>query len=127
MLWAPLAISALLLTGFVAITYRRGQVHSTSVSSLHHQLDVITVRAVQGVRNGTAAVIQFARSDVLLKGLHVVTYVALICVRFVERQLVHVVHILRSFRKERTPRRSTHKLAQADDVVVETDTQVGHE
>ena len=116
MLGALFATSATLLAGFVALTYRRNRRESGTTSVLRQRLDRMTVRAVHGVREGTANVLHFARSDVLLKGLHMVTYVALVCVRFIERQLVHTVHVLRRFRKERTPRRSTHKLAQAHDV-----------
>jgi hypothetical protein len=112
MLWAFFATSTALLSGCTFLAYRRLRAGHVHTSALHTRLDRATVRALQAVREGTAIALHFARSDVLLKGLHMVTYVALVFVRFVERQLVHVVHALRSFRKERAPRRSTHKLAR---------------
>jgi hypothetical protein len=76
---------------------------------------------MRAVREGIATAINFARIDVLLKGLHVVTYVALVCVRFLERQLVRMVHILRTFRKERIPGSPTHKLARTHDESIDSE------
>jgi hypothetical protein len=56
--------------------------------------------------------VHFFQSDVLMKGLHVLTYAALVCVRFVERRLVALVNAMRRFRREQELKGPSHKLAQ---------------
>lgn len=101
-----------LIAGFLASERWRNPLNT--VSRLRRRLDRATTWTVEIVHDGVERTTHFFRSDVLLKGLHLVTYVALICVRFLERWLVRTVQLLRSFRKERVPRTPTHKLAQTD-------------
>ena len=80
---------------------------------LRRSLDTIAVRIVDALQHGWATSTRYLERNVLLKGLHMVTYVALVQVRFTERKLVQLSHRIRLFHKDhRVLRRSTHKLAQ---------------
>jgi len=77
------------------------------------KLDMETQNAVAKMRHAWSTSLHFIEHNILLKGLHMVTYVALVNVRFIERKLMLLSQKLRSFRKDHhVLRRSTHKLTQ---------------
>jgi len=71
---------------------------------LRRALDAYALHALRLVRRALA-------SDILMQGLHVVTYWALVLVRWIERRLVSLVLALRRFRTKQELREPSHKLA----------------
>jgi hypothetical protein len=76
-------------------------------------LDRITSRMVRHVRNLVRRTFRYAHVDILMQGLHMVTYGALVLVRWVERKLVLLVGVLRrTHKKHHKNRAPSHKLAR---------------
>lgn len=69
----------------------------TARTHLDQTTDKTNARLVSGLKYG----IEYVHKDVFLNGLHMVTYVALLSVRFVENRLEKVTFFLRSFKKRR--------------------------
>lgn len=115
-LWTIFVVSLTLLGVFVELTRKNLGLRRPSLYSLHARLNEYTIRLWYALRDATSRALAYAKSDIFLKGLHMMTYVALLAVRFLEHQLVRIVHTLRMFRKDHVPRRPTHKLAHLHDV-----------
>jgi hypothetical protein len=81
--------------------------------ALREKLDRLTLDTVEKIKLSWKDSLHFLERNVLLKGLHMVTYIALVQVRFAERKLVQLSQKLRTFRMDHhVLRRSTHKLTQ---------------
>jgi hypothetical protein len=82
-------------------------------SLVRAKLDMETQNVVATMRHAWSSSLHFIEHSILLKGLHMVTYVALVTVRVMERKLMVLSQKLRTFRKDHSVlRRSTHKLTQ---------------
>lgn len=104
-----LLVSATLLVlslGLKHFEFVRGQrVFEHARIRLDRTTNKTNARVVSGVKHG----IEYVHKDVLLNGLHMVMYVALLLVRFIENKLERVTIFLRSFRKKEGGR-ATSKL-----------------
>jgi len=103
------SLLGLLLIGRYVELLRGGRV----LAPVRDVLDRVTVAISRGLGSALRRIVHFFHSDVLMKGLHVLTYAALVCVRFVERRLVRLVTVMRQFRREQELKEPTHKLARA--------------
>jgi hypothetical protein len=79
----------------------RGQRMAASVRA---SLDTAVLYLYRNVVSGVLYVREYVNRDMVVKILHVCTYVALLLVRVVERKLADTTKLLRSFRKKRQPR-----------------------
>src|SRR3989339_475558 len=96
-----LLVSATLLVlslGLKHFEYIRGErVFETTRLYLDQATDRTNHNLVAGLKYG----IEYVHKDVFLNGLHMVTYVALLFVRFIEIRLEKGTFFLRSFRKKK--------------------------
>jgi hypothetical protein len=74
------------------------------------RLDRSTIKTQRRIQDGFQHVLEYTRRDVFLNGLHMVTYLALLIVRFVESKLERGTIFLRSFRKQTGVRKASKKL-----------------
>lgn len=74
------------------------------------RLDRSTIRTQRRIQDGFHQTLEYARRDIFLNGLHMITYVALLLVRFVENKLERGTVFLRSFRKHTGVRKTSKKL-----------------
>ena len=97
-----LLVSATLLVlslGLKHFEYIRGErVFETTRLFLDQTTDSTNYNLVAGLKYG----IEYVHKDVFLNGLHMVTYVALLFVRFIENRLEKGTFFLRSFRKKKS-------------------------
>jgi len=76
-------------------------------------LDAVTTRIVRSVRGFMRRMFRYAHADILMQGLHMVTYGALVFVRWVEHKLVRLVGMLRrAHKKHHRGRAPSHNLAR---------------
>jgi hypothetical protein len=83
------------------------------------RLDRNTIKVQKSVFDTFKNSIDYARRDIFLNGLHMITYVALLLVRFVENKLEKGTVFLRSFRKRtgaRKNRKETRTIKAKDDL-----------
>lgn len=66
-------------------------------------------KVVTGVKHG----IEYVHKDVFLNGLHMVTYVALLFVRYIETKLEKGAFFLKSFRKKEKGKRDTSAILKS--------------
>jgi len=96
-----LLVSATLLVlslGLKHFEYIRGErVFETTRLYLDQTTDRTNHNLVVGLKYG----IEYVHKDVFLNGLHMMTYVALLFVRFIENRLEKGTLFLRSFRKKK--------------------------
>ena len=105
--------ATVILGALFALMIRERAIGVRYASELREKLDRATVDAVAKIQQGWKNTLHFLEHNVLLKGLHMVTYIALVQVRFAERKLMQLSQKLRSFRRDHhVLRRSTHKLTQ---------------
>ena len=109
-----LFLAATVLLGAVfALVMRERATGVRYAPEMREKLDRVTVEAGATIQRGWKHSLHFLEHNVLLKGLHMVTYIALVQVRFAERKLMQLSQKLRSFRRDHhVLRRSTHKLTQ---------------
>lgn len=86
-----------LILGLKHFEFVRGQrVFEHARVRLDRRTNKANTKVVTGMKHG----IEYVHKDVLLNGLHMVTYVALMSVRFVERKLEKIIFFIKSFRKK---------------------------
>jgi hypothetical protein len=113
MLETLFVVVTVLLGAVFALLYKEHATGAKHAPLLRAKLDMETQNAVTKTRHAWSVSLHFIEHNILLKGLHMVTYVALVNVRFMERKLMLLSQKLRSFRKDHhVLRRSTHKLTQ---------------
>jgi hypothetical protein len=113
MLETIFAVVTVLLGAVFALLYKERTTSAKHAPLLRAKLDMETQNVVAKARHAWSASLHFVEHNILLKGLHMVTYLALVNVRFMERKLMSLSQKLRSFRKDHhVLRRSTHKLTQ---------------
>ena len=103
-------ISVSLLAALLLFRAHEGREHRYA-RAIRRALDRYAASLLSALHRVARFVFRFTRSDVLMRGLHVVTYGALLCVRYTERKLVSLVRMLRRFRREQEQRAPSHHLA----------------
>jgi hypothetical protein len=98
-----IASTALLASLLALRSYERRR-GSRLAGSLRVRIDQGILALIGYVRYHFDQVSRYVNRDVLVKGLHMFTYLALMLVRVVERKLTETTHLLRSFRKKRPNR-----------------------
>lgn len=88
---------ALLGVRHVEVTYSRKR----KLEFVRMRLDRFTLKIGSSINKAIRRFIEYVHKDVLLNMLHMVTYSALVCVRFLEKTLLRVTVFLRSFKKKK--------------------------
>ena len=113
MLVGTFFLSLTTVAGVVSVLMYERRSNRRFVPRVRHVLDSVTAHIGRVLVHGWTRFLRYMEQHVLLKGLHVITYVALVFVRYVERKLVLVSQRIRTFHRDHDVlRRSTHKLAQ---------------
>jgi hypothetical protein len=73
-------------------------------------LDRTTIKIGKKLQNTLKRSLEYAHKDIILNGLHMVTYLALLLVRLVERKLEMVTVFLRSFRRHKNIQKKVNPL-----------------
>jgi|GEM_PF-2453611 len=121
---ATLAVSSTLLVLILVVRHLEERRRARFAAEIRAKLDELTVRLSHALREKGAIFLEYLHKDVFLKGLHMLTYVALLLVRAVERRLDKGTRFLRSFRKHSkrgTKRHAWHKIRREEDVQNETE------
>lgn len=70
--------------------------------TIRRRVDRRLVHLGRGARGLAEYTVEFVKRDLVAQALHIVSYVALLSVRWIERKLVRVNELLRLFRKGRS-------------------------
>lgn len=98
-------LACILLLRYVEIVYGKRVIERP-----RRWLDEITERSVTRVGRRCERVREFVNRETVVKILHMVTYLALVLVRIIERKLTASISHLRSFRKKKTPKAISPRL-----------------
>lgn len=107
------ALSSVLLAVLLVGRHIELQVGSRFFTGPRDAMDRITARVLRNVRDIVRRTFRYAHVDILMQGLHMVTYGALVLVQWLERKLVRMVSVLRrAHRKHHRSKAPSHKLAR---------------
>ncbi len=108
---ATLAVSSIMLTLLLAakhVELRFGKRYFVGPRELLDRSAAVVIERIKMLASRT---VRYAHVDILMQGLHMVTYGALVFVRWLERRLVHAVGSLRrSYKRNRRHRAPSHRL-----------------
>ena len=94
-------VSSVLLIGLLGVRYYEFAFLKHRMFEMPRmQLDRSARKCINACRKATRNSYEYLHKDIILNGLHMVTYVALLFVRFVEHRLHKVTLFLRSFKKK---------------------------
>lgn len=88
-------IAVFFLVGLVVVRRMEMQRGRDVLPQVRDTLDVWVLKLYRGVRRVFRSVQEFVRRDLVLHGLHLLSYVALVCVRWLEQRLARAVFFFR--------------------------------
>jgi hypothetical protein len=98
---ATFAVSSVLLVAVMLLHYVECRRMKRFGAHVRDDLDLHTTAAGERLKRWSLAAIEYIHKDVLLKALHVLTYIALLLVRKVESRLDRGTKFIRRFRHRR--------------------------
>jgi hypothetical protein len=97
-------VSLVLLGGLIGLHQYEQRRSTRFVERLRVWLDKKHLSAVKKLQHACSVSIEYAHRDVLMKFLHITSYLTLLSVQWVERKLVVITRFFRSFRRKKVRR-----------------------
>jgi len=89
------------LLGTLILKHIESHVGARYAVRVRERLDTTCMNVFEHIRYGAHRAGEYIKRDMFMRGLHSLTYLALVSVRLVERKLVFVASMLRSLRRPR--------------------------
>ena len=96
-----LVISLLLLGGLLTLRRYEQARGRRFIERTRHVLDETHNSVVATALRVLKTLIEYIHRDILMKSLHLISYLALLFVQWLERKLVQITRFFRSFRRQR--------------------------